>query len=62
MQNEPPRGSPIKFFSWLAGQRVSRKDADHLGTVLETMPKLKVQWDSAKQAISAATGQPTSRK
>jgi hypothetical protein len=36
---------PIKFFSWLVGQRVSRKDADDLGTVIETMPKLKVRWD-----------------
>ena len=24
------------------------KDADHLGTVRETMPRLKVQWDSGQ--------------
>jgi hypothetical protein len=37
--------SPIKFFSWLIGERVSRKDTDEQGGVLETMPRLKVKWD-----------------
>ena len=37
--------SPIKFFSWLVGQRVSRKDTEEHGTVVETMPVLKVKWD-----------------
>ena len=40
--------SPIKFFSWLVGQRVSRKDNDECGTVLETMPRLKVKWDGGR--------------
>jgi hypothetical protein len=39
------RLEPIKFFSWLIGQRVARIDTDQKGTVVETMPKLKVKWD-----------------
>jgi hypothetical protein len=40
--------SPVKFFSWLIGQRVSRKDGGELGTVIETLPRLKVKWDRGR--------------
>lgn len=40
--------SPIKFFSWQVGQRVSRKDTQERGTVVQTMPRLKVKWDGGQ--------------
>ena len=36
---------PIKFYYWYVGQRVSRDDSDEQGTVVETLPRLKVKWD-----------------
>jgi hypothetical protein len=30
------------------GQRVSRKDSDELGTVLEAKPQIKVKWDDGR--------------
>ncbi len=37
--------NPIKFFFWYVGQRVAREGSDEQGTVIETMPRLKVKWD-----------------
>ena len=32
--------------NWQAGQRVTRKDADELGTVVKINGNIKVKWDS----------------
>ena len=34
--------------TWTVGQRVSRKDSDKLGTVVETDGSIKVRWDDGK--------------
>jgi hypothetical protein len=34
--------------SWLAGQRVTRKDSDELGTVVKINGSIKVKWDSGR--------------
>lgn len=39
---------PIKFFYWFVGQRVSRRDSDERGTIVETLPRLKVKWDGGR--------------
>lgn len=33
---------------WRAGQRVSRKDSEELGTVLEANGEIKVKWDGGR--------------
>jgi hypothetical protein len=44
--------------AWRIGQRVSRKNTKELGTIVVTDGTIKVKWDSAERATSAAISQP----
>jgi hypothetical protein len=42
------RQAPSDRSAWQVGQRVSRKDGEALGTVLETNGSIKVKWDTGQ--------------
>jgi hypothetical protein len=43
---KPPKGDDST--TWRVGQRVSRKESNGLGTVVEADGKVKVKWDDGK--------------
>lgn len=45
---EKPDRDGKKRKSWSVGLRVSRKDSDELGTVVEANESIKVEWDGGR--------------
>jgi hypothetical protein len=45
-KTQPPRGQDST--TWRVGQRVSRKDSNELGTIVEVDREVKVRWDGGR--------------
>jgi hypothetical protein len=45
---QPKPQTETELAGWRAGQRVSRKDTEELGTIVEANGKIKVKWDGGR--------------
>jgi hypothetical protein len=45
---QPQPQTETELAGWRAGQRVSRKDTEELGTIVEANGKIKVKWDGGR--------------
>jgi hypothetical protein len=45
---QPKPQTETDLAGWRAGQRVSRKDTEELGTIVEANGKIKVKWDGGR--------------
>ena len=48
VMTQPKPQIETELAGWRAGQRVSRKDTEELGTIVEANGKIKVKWDGGR--------------
>jgi hypothetical protein len=46
--SENKEGTKADRLRWRIGRRVSRKDTDELGTIVDTDGEIKVKWDGGR--------------